>query len=112
MSLCKCKLCKVAYVPEVLISTMEPPNEFSISNTSCLIMVNSILQFEDESDREELAKDLTRHIVKLESELYSKLLFQLSLYQKNAVFKYKCDIQVFLFIIFIILFVNSLEMVF
>lgn len=103
MNLSKCKLCKVSFVPEVLISTMEPPNQFSTSNASCLIMVNAILQIEDESDREELAKDLTRHIVKLESELYSKLLFQLSLYQKNAVFKYKCDIQVYIIIYYIII---------
>lgn len=56
-------------------------------------MVYDIITFDDDSDREEFAKELTNKIVKLETSLYSKLYVQMSIYYKNALFRFKYDIQ-------------------
>lgn len=78
----------------MLFCSLEIPSDAPVIGKSCFIIVSEVLQIpNDVDDREVIAGKLSSYIIKMEKLLNHKLLFKLSLYKKNAIFRYKCDFQ-------------------
>lgn len=89
----KCVLCGFAKVPEVLISTVEPPDNIPYSGRGCIIE-SYVCRPLREQRGEALAKEISDALPFLEYELHRLLINKLKIKGMNAIFGLKFNISI------------------
>lgn len=89
----KCAICGIAKVPEVLISTIEPPENIPNSGRACIID-SYVCRPLREQKGEALAKEISDALPFLEYELHRLLINKLKIKGMNAIFGLKFNVSI------------------
>ncbi|KAF9918664.1 hypothetical protein BX616_006910 [Lobosporangium transversale] len=85
MSLVKCQKCKKKYVPEILLSTVEPPAELGVVGQSAFVEAH-VCRAKKRKDGESNATIVSDAIPFVEYDLHRQLMYKLKIHGLNAIF--------------------------
>lgn len=93
MSLVKCQKCKKKYVPEILLSTVEPPAELGVVGQSAFVEAH-VCRAKKRKDGESNASIVSDAIPFVEYDLHRQLMYKLKIHGLNAIFGLRFQITV------------------
>ncbi|KAG0001113.1 hypothetical protein BGZ80_000618 [Entomortierella chlamydospora] len=93
MSLVKCQKCKKKYVPEILLSTVEPPAELGVVGQSAFVEAH-VCRAKKRKDGESNATIVSDAIPFVEYDLHRQLMYKLKIHGLNAVFGLRFQLTV------------------
>ncbi|KAF9970101.1 hypothetical protein BGZ73_007287 [Actinomortierella ambigua] len=93
MSLVKCQHCKRRYVPEILLSTVEPPAELKVVGQSAFVEAH-VCRTKKRKDGESNATIVSDAIPFVEYDLHRQLMYKLKIHGLNAIFGLRFQITV------------------
>ncbi|KAI8363778.1 hypothetical protein B0O80DRAFT_434478 [Mortierella sp. GBAus27b] len=93
MSLVKCQKCKKKYVPEILLSTVEPPAELGLVGQSAFVEAH-VCRAKKRKDGESNATIVSDAIPFVEYDLHRQLMYKLKIHGLNAVFGLRFQLAV------------------
>jgi hypothetical protein len=93
MRLVPCGLCRVKWVPEVMLSTVEPPPLLPVTGSGTLIEARVCKSRGKADSRESDASLVGEQLIFLEIEMHRQLLLKLKVMGMNAAFALKTQIQ-------------------
>ncbi|KAI1310514.1 hypothetical protein EDD11_003719 [Mortierella claussenii] len=93
MSLVKCQKCKRKYVPEILLSTVEPPVELGVVGQSAFVEAH-VCRSKKRKDGESNATIVSDAIPFVEYDLHRQLMYKLKIHGLNAVFGLRFQLTV------------------
>jgi len=93
MSLVKCQKCKKKYVPEILLSTVEPPAELGVVGQSAFVEAH-VCRAKKRKDGESNATIVSDAIPFVEYDLHRQLMYKLKIHGLNAVFGLRFQLSV------------------
>ncbi|KAG0357353.1 hypothetical protein BG005_003630 [Podila minutissima] len=93
MSLVKCQKCKKKYVPEILLSTVEPPAELGVVGQSAFVEAH-VCRAKKRKDGESNAMIVSDAIPFVEYDLHRQLMYKLKIHGLNAIFGLRFQITV------------------
>ncbi|KAG0266778.1 hypothetical protein DFQ27_009447 [Actinomortierella ambigua] len=93
MSLVKCQQCKRRYVPEILLSTVEPPAELKVVGQSAFVEAH-VCRTKKRKDGESNATIVSDAIPFVEYDLHRQLMYKLKIHGLNAIFGLRFQITV------------------
>ncbi|KAF9436766.1 hypothetical protein BGZ76_003039 [Entomortierella beljakovae] len=93
MSLVKCQKCKKKYVPEILLSTVEPPAELGVVGQSAFVEAH-VCRTKKRKDGESNASIVSDAIPFVEYDLHRQLMYKLKIHGLNAVFGLRFQLTV------------------
>eukprot|EP01104_Vermistella_antarctica_P020357 TRINITY_DN8686_c0_g1_i1.p1 TRINITY_DN8686_c0_g1~~TRINITY_DN8686_c0_g1_i1.p1 ORF type:complete len:1439 (+),score=292.11 TRINITY_DN8686_c0_g1_i1:344-4660(+) len=89
-----CAVCGMMGVPELMLSTMEPPATMSVSHHGGLITAHVVRPRKRPEGREPNANVISEELPFLEFDLHHQLLWKMQLWGYNAVFRIKHQIEI------------------
>ena len=89
----KCAMCKNGKVPDVLLSTMEPPERIPVTGRGCLVQAY-VCRPKRDTKGELNAKEISDGLPFLEYELHRMLLNKLKVKGMNAIFGLKVQVSI------------------
>ncbi|KAG0065933.1 hypothetical protein BGZ89_007798 [Linnemannia elongata] len=93
MSLIKCQKCKKKYVPEILLSTVEPPAELGVVGQSAFVEAH-VCRAKKRKDGESNATIVSDAIPFVEYDLHRQLMYKLKIHGLNAIFGLRFQLTV------------------
>ncbi|KAG0045955.1 hypothetical protein BGZ83_008829 [Gryganskiella cystojenkinii] len=93
MSLVKCAKCKKKYVPEILLSTVEPPAELGVVGQSAFVEAH-VCRAKKRKDGESNASIVSDAIPFVEYDLHRQLMYKLKIHGLNAIFGLRFQLTV------------------
>ncbi|KAG0374540.1 hypothetical protein BGX24_010268 [Mortierella sp. AD032] len=93
MSLVKCQKCKKKYVPEILLSTVEPPAELGVVGQSAFVEAH-VCRAKKRKDGESNATIVSDAIPFVEYDLHRQLMYKLKIHGLNAIFGLRFQLTV------------------
>ncbi|KAF9287314.1 hypothetical protein BGZ68_001974 [Mortierella alpina] len=93
MSLVKCQKCKKKYVPEILLSTVEPPAELGVVGQSAFVEAH-VCRSKKRKDGESNATIVSDAIPFVEYDLHRQLMYKLKIHGLNAIFGLRFQLTV------------------
>ncbi|KAG0199152.1 hypothetical protein BGX28_007528 [Mortierella sp. GBA30] len=93
MSLVKCQKCKKKYVPEILLSTVEPPVELGVVGQSAFVEAH-VCRAKKRKDGESNATIVSDAIPFVEYDLHRQLMYKLKIHGLNAIFGLRFQLTV------------------
>ncbi|KAF8930415.1 hypothetical protein EDD21DRAFT_400873 [Dissophora ornata] len=93
MSLVKCQKCKKKYVPEILLSTVEPPAELGVIGQSVFVEAH-VCRAKKRKDGESNATIVSDAIPFVEYDLHRQLMYKLKIHGLNAIFGLRFQLAV------------------
>ncbi|KAF9925777.1 hypothetical protein FBU30_004483 [Linnemannia zychae] len=93
MSLIKCQKCKKKYVPEILLSTVEPPAELGVVGQSAFVEAH-VCRAKKNKDGESNATIVSDAIPFVEYDLHRQLMYKLKIHGLNAIFGLRFQLSV------------------
>ncbi|GJJ78451.1 hypothetical protein EMPS_10810 [Entomortierella parvispora] len=93
MSLVKCQKCKKKYVPEILLSTVEPPAELGVVGQSAFVEAH-VCRPKKRKDGESNASIVSDAIPFVEYDLHRQLMYKLKIHGLNAIFGLRFQLTV------------------
>ncbi|KAG0369375.1 hypothetical protein BC939DRAFT_466104 [Gamsiella multidivaricata] len=93
MSLVKCQKCKKKYVPEILLSTVEPPAELGVVGQSAFVEAH-VCRAKKRKDGESNATIVSDAIPFVEYDLHRQLMYKLKIHGLNAIFGLRFQVTV------------------
>jgi len=93
MRLVPCGLCRVKWVPEFLLSTVEPPPLLPVTGSGTLVEARVCKSRGKADSRENDATLVSEQLIFLEIEMHRQLLLKLKVMGMNAAFSLKTQIQ-------------------
>ncbi|KAG0267474.1 hypothetical protein BG011_004508 [Mortierella polycephala] len=93
MSLVKCQKCKKKYVPEILLSTVEPPAELGVVGQSAFVEAH-VCRAKKRRDGESNASIVSDVIPFVEYDLHRQLMYKLKIHGLNAIFGLRFQLTV------------------
>jgi len=88
-------ICRKGKVPDVLLTTVEPPDEAMITGKGCLLQVQ-VCRAKKDAKGEHNAKEISDSLPFLEYDMYSSIINKLRVKGMNAVFNLRVGIFYFI----------------
>ncbi|XP_065349895.1 C2 domain-containing protein 5 isoform X1 [Cloeon dipterum] len=89
----RCAVCKKGKVPDVLLTTVEPPEEAMITGRGCLVQVQ-VCRSKKDAKGEHNAKEISDSLPFLEYDMYSAIINKLRVKGMNSVFNLRVSVTV------------------